>query len=282
MVDDDFDFSTGFAEVVPEEVIVPKLIFIIPYRDREQQQRFFTMQMARVLEDYDKKDYMYIFAHQKDDRDFNRGALKNLGFLYAKSLYPNHYKTITIVFNDIDTMPYSKGFLKYETVPGVVKHFYGYHFTLGGIVSITGGDFENINGFPCYWAWGYEDNALNNRVTRANIKIDRSQFYPILDTNILQLKDGITRIVNRGEFDKYVEEAKSNNHIDGLKTLKNIEYSFNEKTSFLDITKFDTLNPPNSNLNKNHDMRDGNVPFLRQRQQKRRGGSMNMVFGVKR
>ena len=96
------------------------------------------------------------------------------------------------------------------------------------------------------------------------------------------MKNGITRIVNRGEFDKYVEEAKTSNHIDGLKTLKNIEYSFDEKTFFLDITKFDTLNPPNSTLNKIYDMRNGNVPFLRQGQQRRRGGSMNMVFGHKR
>jgi hypothetical protein len=274
---DVFDFSTGFEE--SGELNVPKIVFIVPYRDREQQYRFFSMQMARVLEDYHTNDYMYIFAHQKDERDFNRGALKNLGFLYAKSLFPEHYKTITFVFNDIDTMPYSKGFLNYETTKGTVKHFYGYNFTLGGIVSINGEDFENINGFPCYWSWGYEDNALNNRVRIANLKIDRSQFYPILDKNILQLKDGITRIINRVEFDNYVKESQTHYNIDGLKTIKNIEYNYNKETSFLDITKFDTLNKPSSHLNQSHDMRDGNVPFLRQ--QSRRRGSMNMVFHKK-
>jgi hypothetical protein len=256
---------------------IPKIIFIVPYRDRSEQQKFFSFQMEKILEDYKKSEYRIIYSHQADARNFNRGAIKNIGFLYAKSLYPNDYQTITFVFNDVDTMPYNKNFLNYETVQGTVKHFYGYHFTLGGIVSITGADFEKINGFPNYWAWGYEDNALSNRVNNAGIIVDRSQFYHILDKNILQLKDGITRIVNRGEYDRYVDEVRFQGTLDGINTISNIVYAFDESTSFLNISTFQTPISERPDLNIVHDMRDGTVPFLRNPQQRRRG-TMSMIF----
>ena len=255
---------------------IPKIIFIVPYRDRKEQQRFFSFHMEKIMEDYKKTDYKIIYAHQNDNREFNRGAMKNIGFLYAKSLYPNDYQNITFVFNDVDTMPYNKNFLNYETEKGKVKHFYGYKFTLGGIVSMTGADFEKINGFPNYWAWGYEDNALLNRVNTEGLTIDRSKFYTILDKNILQLKDGITRIVNRGEFDRYVDEFKYKNNIDGLNSLSNIAYKFDDNTSFLNISTFQTPVQENPELTKIYDIRNGNTPFITKKPFRR--GSMKMVM----
>ena len=255
---------------------IPKIIFIVPYRDRKEQQRFFSFHMEKIMEDYKKTDYKIIYAHQNDNREFNRGAMKNIGFLYAKSLYPNDYQNITFVFNDVDTMPYNKNFLNYETEKGKVKHFYGYKFTLGGIVSMTGADFEKINGFPNYWAWGYEDNALLNRVNTEGLTIDRSKFYTILDKNILQLKDGITRIVNRGEFDRYVDEFKYKNNIDGLNTISNIAYIFDDNTSFLNISTFQTPVQENPELTKIYDIRNGNTPFITKTPFRR--GSMKMVM----
>jgi hypothetical protein len=260
-------------EPVPEPVVEepikeieehpPKLIFVIPYRDRKQQQQFFAYHMKRILEDYSTSDYKFIYAHQNDTREFNRGAMKNIGFLYAKSLYPKSYKKITFVFNDVDTMPYNKDFIRYETTPGVVKHFYGYTFTLGGIVSITGEDFEKINGFPNFWAWGYEDNAMNQRVINTlGLTIDRTQFYPIMDKNILQLKDEITRVVNRGEYDRYVlDNVLKKTFHDGISTIHDVLYNYNENTKFLDIHGFKTGTEINPALNKIHDMRSGPVPF---------------------
>jgi hypothetical protein len=174
-------------------------------------------------------------------------------------------------------MPYNKNFINYETFQGNVKHFYGYIFALGGIVSITGADYERVNGFPNYWAWGYEDNAFNNRVKQLGITIDRSQFYPILDKNILQLKDGIERIVNRGEYDRYVNEVTLQHNIDGITTISNITYSFDENSSFLNVASFQTPIQEKPELNKVHDMRNGSVPFLRNPQQRRRG-TMGMIF----
>ena len=236
--------------------------------------------MKRILEDYQPTDYKFIYAHQTDTREFNRGAMKNIGFLYAKSIYPKSYKKITFVFNDVDTMPYNKNFIHYETISSVVKHFYGYTFTLGGIVSITGEDFEKINGFPNFWAWGYEDNAMNQRVMNTlGLTIDRSQFYPIMDKNILQLKDEITRVVNRGEYDRYVlDNVLKKTFHDGISAVRDVLCNYDENTQFLDIHGFKTGTEPNPSLNKIHDMRSGPVPFRTSSTIGRRRPMMSMRF----
>lgn len=232
----------------------PKLIFIVPYRDREQHYEFFSQHMKRIMEGM---SYRILYIHQKDTRVFNRGAMKNIGFITVKNMYPDNYKDITLVFNDVDTMPFTAGFLNYETTPGVVKHFYGFTYTLGGIVSMNAGDFERINGFPNFWAWGYEDNELNRRVIKDGIRLDRSQFYPIMDKNILQLQDGFARVVNRSEFDIY--KGLTN---EGINNISNLEYNIIDETGFVDVTAFNTSREENIGARSDFDLRKGNtVPF---------------------
>ena len=238
-------------EVIEE--ICPKIIFIVPYRDREQHYIFFAQHMANILVGL---SYRILYIHQKDTRAFNRGAMKNIGFITVKNLYPKDYTNITLVFNDIDTMPFTPGFLNYETVPGVVKHFYGFKYTLGGIVSMNAGDFEKLNGFPNYWAWGYEDNELNRRVIESGIRLDRSQFYPIMDKNILQLQDGFGRVVNRTEFDVY--QNKTN---EGIKSIYQLEYNIIDETGFVDVTNFKTDREENLTSRSEFDLRTGVIPF---------------------
>ena len=240
----------------PVDIVAPKLVFIVPYRDREQQQLFFSSHMKKIMEDVPESDYRIYYVHQNDKREFNRGALKNIGFLVMKEKYPNDYKNITFIFNDVDTMPYTKNFLNYETTFGSVKHFYGYKYTLGGIVSIKGSDFEKINGFPNFWAWGYEDNLLQFRVLAANIQIDRSVFYPIMDKNIMHMNDGIVRSVNRGEFDRYMSNTP-----EGINTINSLQYTIDETTEFIDVTHFLTGVVPNMGLKSEFDLRHGTVPF---------------------
>ena len=91
--------------------------------------------MSFLLEDQD--DYEIYFSHQCDNRTFNRGATKNIGFLAIKEKYPSHYKDISFIFNDVDTIPFNKIF-DYKTEDGVVKHYYGYKYALGGIVVMKG------------------------------------------------------------------------------------------------------------------------------------------------
>ena len=83
----------------------PKLVFIIPYRNRLEQKFVFEKYMKYIMEDYKKNDYHIFFVEQKDHRDFNRGALKNIGFLAMKKNIPRIIKklhlssTILILFH---------------------------------------------------------------------------------------------------------------------------------------------------------------------------------------
>ena len=174
---------------------VPKIVFIVPYRNRPQHKFFFSNYLSTIMKEIDI-NYEIYFSHQCDIRAFNRGATKNIGFLAIKQKYPNDYKHITFVFNDIDTIPFAPIF-NYETKPGIVKHFYGFNYALGGIVSLTGEDFEKTNGYPNFWGWGMEDNVLQKRCEKIGLQIDRTQFYPIGSPNILHLFDGVQRIINR-------------------------------------------------------------------------------------
>ena len=218
-------------------------IFIVPYRDRESHKHFFLRQMSYLLEDYDPSTYEIIFAHQNNNLPFNRGAMKNIGFLYAKDKYPN-YKDINFIFNDVDTLPYLKGLIDYKVNPNEIKHYYGFYFALGGIFSIKGEDFEKINGFPNLWAWGYEDNVVQQRAISNNITINRNQFYPISHPCILHILDGYTKNVCLKNRDLFEE----NNIIDGLSTIKNSKYQFNTETQLLDIDNFECLYQPNDTI----------------------------------
>ena len=197
---------------------VPKIVFIVPYRNRPQHKFFFSNYLNTIMENRD--DYEVYFSHQCDARSFNRGGTKNIGFLAIKQKYPNDYKNITFVFNDIDTIPFSTIF-NFETVEGVVKHFYGFKYALGGIVALKGSDFELTNGFPNFWGWGMEDNVLQKRCEHVGLVIDRSQFFPIGSPEIIHLFDGVSRIINR----KDPWRATHDNGIDGLKTIYKLEYS---------------------------------------------------------
>ena len=239
-----------------KDISIPKMIFIIPYRDRKNHLDYFQRHMKTILEDFPNEDYAIYYLHQSDRRNFNRGAMKNIGFLYVKETYPNDYKNITLIFNDVDIMPKKKNIINYETSNKNIKHFYGYNYTLGGIVSIKGNDFELLNGFPNYWSWGYEDNALQQRAKTKNINIDRNQFYRIYDDNIIHLNETTIRTVNRGEYKKYVDKVN-----DGINSITKLKYEYDIETNFINVFEFNTPHLPNTNLNKEYDLKNGNTPF---------------------
>ena len=251
--------------------MTPRIIFIVPYRDRQQQYLFFRKQIKYVLEDMPEDDYKILYIHQCDQRGFNRGALKNIGFLFVKNTYPETYHNITLVFNDVDTIPYEKNFINYETHPGKFKHFYGFKYALGGIVSICACDFEKINGFPNYWAWGYEDNALQDRALEYKIEIDRSQFYPLMDKNIMHFGDGFEKEVNRKEFDRFLNKSQ-----EGIYSLTGLVYDFEEETGFVQVRDFHTGTIEDTKLTRIHDIRSGPRPYKEIRRNSSVGG--NSIF----
>jgi len=202
---------------------IPKIVFIVPYRNRPFEKNHFSIYMNYILEDYDSNDYEIYYSCQKDHdgKPFNRGAIKNIGFLVIKNKYPEYYKNITFVFNDVDTMPSKKNMLPFETEKKIVKHYYGFDFALGGIFSIKGEDFEKINGFPNNWGWGFEDNEINKRAKEKNLNIDRSVFFPIKSKEIIQIYDNPLRMISNKEPSNYIKH----NMIDDLNTINNLNYT---------------------------------------------------------
>jgi hypothetical protein len=217
-------------------------IFIIPYRNREQQKHFFLKYMDYLMEDYDKNTYEIIFAHQNNNLQFNRGAMKNIGFLYAKQKY-DYYKDIIFIFNDIDTVPYKKNLLDFNLGDNEIKHYYGFTFTLGGIFAIKGKDFEKINGFPNFWGWGYEDNVILKRALDNNISINRSNFFEIGNHNILHLIDEFSKNISTKVQNDYANKIIT----DGLNTLSNVNYQYNENL-MLDVDSFSCTYSPYDKL----------------------------------
>jgi hypothetical protein len=213
------------SESPPETQTIPEVIFIVPYRNRPQQKYFFSNYIEIVMRE-SGLSYEVYFSHQCDARAFNRGAAKNIGFIAMKHKYPKHYRNITFVFNDIDTIPFSSIF-HFKTTPGIVKHFYGFQYALGGIVAFMGADFEAVNGFPNFWGWGMEDNVIQSRCERKNLTIDRTQFYPIGSPNILHLFDGVHRIINQ----KDPWRATHDNGLDGLLTIRQLKYQVEQMSS---------------------------------------------------
>lgn len=207
----------------------PTRIFIIPYRNREAEKKKFLQNLQYLISD----DTEFYFSHQQDKRIFNRGAMKNIGFLAMKKKYPKHYRDITFVFHDIDNWPKTRDLIDYETNHGNVAHYYGFNNLLGGMFAIKGSDFEETNGFPNFWGWGLEDNVMNNRCIAAGLHIDRTCFYNINDDRIFHSTRGNKRIVSKNHSSHYADT------IDGLDTLKYVDYNIDDM--IINVTKFEGL-----------------------------------------
>jgi hypothetical protein len=223
------------------------LAFIIPYRDREKDLEFFDNHMKNIVLEGKKEfvDYLLYYIHQNDERPFNRGAMKNIGFLFLKEKYPEKYKSMTIIFNDIDTMPLYKNTIDYNTIQGVVKHHFGYNHCLGGIVSINALDFETINGFPNLWSWGTEDVSLYKRCLKNNYNVDRTHFTFLfsIHNNVVADKFIVRSSCNNKLYSKIEMDKFScfNNNINGIIDIKNLNYK--EENNMIHINNFDTKYP---------------------------------------
>lgn len=222
----------------------PNIIFIIPYRDREDELKIFRSNINQITSNYETNEVDFLIIHQCDSRTFNRGAMKNIGFHVVKTLYPKNYKNITLVFNDVDICVNKN--VDFEPENGSVKHFYGYLHTLGGIVSIKANDFERVNGFPNFWSWGFEDKLFQKRIMKENMKIDRSTFF--------ELESDESHVTNKEFTVSYDDNERSISKKEclyciygiklGLDDIKDLEYNLVKENdiSFVNVVSFNTTN----------------------------------------
>lgn len=219
---------------------VPDIVFIIPYRNRPQEKKSLDEYFIRLKSDRkwsdDKVKFLYI--HQDDNKLFNRGAMKNIGFIHVKKTYPNNYKNITLVFHDVDFYPDSTDLLPYEAKIGEVQHYYGFYHVLGGIFAIKGFDFENIGGFPNYWGWGFEDNKIHDRCILKNISINRDFFYEINDKHFIYYEKGDQNNLVKRISDVEITIYLSKIYGETFNDIKNIQLKVEE--NIVNVINFET------------------------------------------
>jgi len=153
-----------------------KLGIIIPYRRRERDLPIFIEYITEYLKDKDIR-YEVIVIDQDDGKQFNRGILLNIGYLYAKKL-----KCDYLVFHDVDMLPVDVDY-SYSSIPLHMATDFVTNETekkreifeeyFGGVTMFPIKTFEKINGYSNkYWSWGYEDDDLLYRCNVNNIDLD--------------------------------------------------------------------------------------------------------------
>jgi hypothetical protein len=225
-----------------------KYNFIIPYRNRKEHLDELIRRYTEVLKNKDI-DIEFFIIHQMNPKEFNRGAMKNIGFLEVSKTRPDGL----FVFHDVDVFPVSWELIKYETKPGYFRRpiYNGFEGNLGLICSCWKEDFEKTNGFPNYWGWGVEDETLYKRALKNGINIDES--------NMLNYKDD-KKVINPNHYRNAEKERASgiknkdilNNELkngENLDGLTNIQYEV--ISSFEMAPRFRILNVDFKLLNEN-------------------------------
>jgi hypothetical protein len=182
-----------------------RLAIIVPYRDRLAHLEHFTAHL-RAYFARDKADreisYHVVVIEQDGSGLFNRGALKNIGFLLTED-----YSDYTC-FHDVDYLPIWADYSWANVPTGIV--WYGAEVRpiapgapmqvthdiadfFGGVILLPNRIFRQVNGYSnAYWGWGYEDRDLKRRFLTAGIVPDRRRgtFAPLHHVNEGYRPDG--------------------------------------------------------------------------------------------
>jgi hypothetical protein len=140
-----------------------KLGVCVPYRNREEHLNMFVPRVGKHLKEQGIEFQMY-FAHQVDDKLFNRGATKNIA---AKHAFEDGCDYI--VWHDIDMIPEEGADYSFPkdnpihlaTRISQMDYTLKYHEYFGGAVLFSKEQVEATNGYSNdYWDWGMEDDDL--------------------------------------------------------------------------------------------------------------------------
>lgn len=214
-----------------------RLNIVVPYRDRESHLAQFVPHvaayMARVHPDL---SYRVTVAEQADDGlPFNRGALKNAGFLLGE--HDSDYACL----HDVDYLPDDADYrwaddptsilwfgaetrpIAPETSDAQIKN--DLESTFGGALLVPNGIMRRINGYSnLYWGWGFEDFDFSLRIRARRISTGRrrGRFIPLDHDNEgfnIDATPSPIALVNR----RFFQNAWSGGAIpagDGLSSLK--------------------------------------------------------------
>lgn len=158
--------------------MTPRLGIIVPYRDRKHHLDVFIPYMRNFFRT-DKLNCeircRILIVEQTSDLPFNRGTIKNIGFLYLAS------QLDYVCFHDVDLLPIEADYRRSNNPAMIACH--GLEFPLefikllfGGVVVLEKDHFERANGYSNdYWGWGFEDVDLRERLLRCNLQTEHRQ-----------------------------------------------------------------------------------------------------------
>jgi hypothetical protein len=216
-----------------------KYNFIIPYRNRKEHLDEFIKRFTDMLKDKDIDAQFYII-HQMNPKEFNRGALKNIGFMEVCKTRPDGL----FIFHDVDTYPTYWGSINYEAKPGEFRRpvVNMGDDNLGLICSCWKDEFERTNGFANYWGWGSEDTVLYYRAKRLGININQTNIINRLDTKYVINREHYRSAEKERAFgikngDLMMKERQTGDNSDGI---TNIDYEI--LSSFELAPKFTIIN----------------------------------------
>jgi beta-1,4-galactosyltransferase 3 len=149
-----------------------KLALIVPYRNRQAHLDVFIPAIRKQLVS-EEIDFDIFVVEQLGDAPFNRGKIKNSGFVMAQDY-------AWVCFHDVDLLPISNSDYSIPCVPtrlcnSTSKSNYEEfdNNNLGGVVLFLPNHFIQANGYNNdYWGWGFEDNDLTNRCVNQGLEIE--------------------------------------------------------------------------------------------------------------
>jgi hypothetical protein len=128
------------------------ITILIHYRNRKEHIDAYL----RTIKSYNTHTpYELIVVEQEEGKPFNRGLMKNIGFMLRNP------ESDYVIFNDVDYIPTESMFLEYMKKTEVCRYLSPHQKCLGGVVGFHPKSFENTNGFPnVIFEWGVEDRIL--------------------------------------------------------------------------------------------------------------------------
>jgi len=196
-----------------------KLAVVIPYRDREENLKVSLPAITAYLQKQNILHTIYV-VEQEDGKTFNRGMIRNIGFLQADM--DHDY----FVFHDVDMVPQNTDY-SYESIPthlavAASQFNYGlpYEGYFGGVVMFTREDFMRINGYSnLYVGWGGEDDDILYRCHYSKLQVQRKS--PGIFKS-LEHPRGLNNVAYEGNIKRIKEmwEGKLNWQEDGINSCK--------------------------------------------------------------
>ncbi|ESO82616.1 hypothetical protein LOTGIDRAFT_211278 [Lottia gigantea] len=204
-----------------------KLAVIIPFRDRFEELMVFVPHMSTFLRNQNVPHRIFVI-NQIDTYRFNRASLINIGFLESKQ------ECDYIAMHDVDLLPLNPA-LNYKYPQNGVFHIaapnlhplYHYEKFVGGILLITGENFEKLNGLSNkYWGWGLEDDEFYVRMKKQGIKIYRPEGITTGNKTFQHIHDKRRRTRDK---DKFFDQREKTRRLDKVTGVNTVQYTIDSQ-----------------------------------------------------